>query len=30
LTKNNITADVGKNLVWAHTGDGVPRWICIE
>jgi hypothetical protein len=30
LTKNSITADVGKNLVWGHTGDGVPRWIWIE
>jgi hypothetical protein len=30
LKKNNIAADVGKNLVWGHTGDGVPRWIWIE
>jgi hypothetical protein len=30
LTKNKITADVGKNLVWGHTGDGVARWIWIE
>jgi hypothetical protein len=30
LTQNNITADVGKNLVWGHTGDGIPRWIWIE
>lgn len=30
LTKNNLTADVGKNLVWGHTGDGIPRWIWIE
>jgi hypothetical protein len=30
LKMNNITADVGKNLVWGHTGDGLPRWIWIE
>jgi hypothetical protein len=30
LKQNNITADVGRNLVWGHTGDGVPRWIWIE
>jgi hypothetical protein len=30
LKKNNITADVGRNLVWGHTGDHVPRWIWIE
>lgn len=30
LKQHNITADVGKNLVWGHTGDGVPRWIWIE
>jgi hypothetical protein len=30
LKLNNITADVGKNLVWAHTGDGIPRCIWIE
>lgn len=30
LTKHNLTADVGKNLVWSHTGDGIPRWIWIE
>ena len=30
LTKNKISADVGKNLVWGHTGDGIPRWIWIE
>jgi hypothetical protein len=30
LKQNNITADVGKNLVWGHTGDGIPRWIWIE
>jgi hypothetical protein len=30
LKKNNMTADVGKNLVWAHTGDGMARWIWIE
>jgi hypothetical protein len=30
LTQNNLTADVGTNLVWGHTGDGVPRWIWIE
>ena len=30
LTQHKITADVGKNLVWGHTGDGIPRWIWIE
>ena len=30
LTRQNITADVGKNLVWGHTGDGIARWIWIE
>jgi hypothetical protein len=30
LKQNNMTADVGKNLVWGHTGDGVARWIWIE
>lgn len=30
LKKKNLTADVGKNLVWGHTGDGIPRWIWIE
>lgn len=30
LKQGNITADVGKNLVWGHTGDGIPRWIWIE
>jgi hypothetical protein len=30
LKKNNIPADVGKNLVWGHAGDGVPRGIWIE
>jgi hypothetical protein len=30
LKNNNITADLGKNLIWGHTGDGVPRWIWIE
>jgi hypothetical protein len=30
LAQHQITADVGKNLVWGHTGDGVPRWIWIE
>ena len=30
LTQNNITADVGRNLVWGHTGDGTARWIWIE
>jgi hypothetical protein len=30
LKQNSLTADVGKNLVWGHTGDGVPRWIWIE
>jgi hypothetical protein len=30
LRKNNVTADVGRNLVWGHTGDGIPRWIWIE
>ncbi len=30
LKKYNMTADVGKNLMWGHTGDGVARWIWIE
>jgi hypothetical protein len=30
LKQNNISADVGKNLVWGHTDDGIPRWIWIE
>lgn len=30
LTQHQISADVGRNLVWGHTGDGVPRWIWIE
>jgi hypothetical protein len=30
LKQYNLTADVGKNLVWGHTGDGMPRWIWIE
>jgi hypothetical protein len=30
LKQNTLTADVGRNLVWGHTGDGVPRWIWIE
>jgi hypothetical protein len=30
LKQNNFTADVGRNLVWGHTGDGILRWIWIE
>jgi hypothetical protein len=30
LAQHQITAAVGKNLVWGHTGDGIPRWIWIE
>lgn len=30
LKKEGITADVGRNLVWGHTGDGMPRWVWIE
>lgn len=30
LNRHTITADVGRNLVWGHTGDGIPRWIWIE
>lgn len=30
LKQHNILADVGRNLVWGHTGDGVPRWIWVE
>jgi hypothetical protein len=30
LTQNNIIADVGRNLVWGYTGDGIARWIWIE
>ncbi len=30
LQQHNLTADVGKNLVWGHIGDGMPRWIWIE
>jgi hypothetical protein len=30
LKKYNMTADVGKNLVWGHTGNGIPRWIWLE
>ena len=30
LKQHNLTADVGRNLIWGHTGDGTPRWIWIE
>lgn len=25
-----VIAEVGKNLVWGHTDDGIPRWIWLE
>ncbi len=30
LKQHNLTADVGRNLIWGHTADGTPRWIWIE
>jgi hypothetical protein len=30
LKSKGMLDDVGKNLVWGHTGDGKLRWIWIE